>query len=104
MLDGAFCSTEQIPQGLPTNGRVSIQEPLDHPIRPRSRSHSQGAHNSSVWVTPKLSDQHLYLSEDSKTDVRITMTLRRSRRRVPVRWSALAEEDSICRPVGARRK
>jgi len=30
----------QIPQDLPTNGRVSIHEHVDHPIRPRSRTHS----------------------------------------------------------------
>ncbi len=46
---GGVCSSDQIPKDLPPNGRVPIQQPLDHPIRPRSRRNLQGAHGASLW-------------------------------------------------------
>src|SRR5574341_929622 len=33
-LDGALCHSDQVPQGLPTNGRVPVEEPLDRSIGP----------------------------------------------------------------------
>src|SRR6266481_2182894 len=44
-LDDAVPGSDQIAQGLPSNGRVAIEEPLDHLIGSRSRSHSGGIHS-----------------------------------------------------------
>ena len=38
-LDGTFRRPDQITQGLPTNRRVSVEEPVDGSIRPRSQNY-----------------------------------------------------------------
>src|SRR6266536_4077187 len=50
-LDGPFCSPDHIPQGLPTNGRIPVEEPLDSLISRRSQSHSCTPSVLPSWLT-----------------------------------------------------